>query len=839
MRKVNTDNLFYGEVLIDRHVWVDVTTRGMKEDGEKSDDPRAEYNHKAILQVTNWRYLFTILENGIDSHKVYWDFSWSDIKEISSSNTWMTITLKDKSTISIRHEEARIASVKLWALGEAIKNEEKKGAGDGDAWKQSSFINLTCETIIPHLGDWALILRSYGISFRKGEKPKRLEWDHSLSIDIVNRAFSRKNVEKLKEVDAENHKSAWSDEIEKDETDVTTGIQGARETSENKHKVSTVNRIVDAWGDTIRPEASKNTTPETNKVKTDATRKPPHSDAGRHRRTPSQQKMINEINALIGLEEVKQRVTDIVNLASINDERKRQGLSVPVMSLHMVFTGNPGTGKTTIARMLGDIFKSLGLLSKGHFTEIDRPGLVGGYLGQTAIKTTSVLESALGGILFIDEAYSLSPGLDGDQFGQEAIDTILSFMENNRDDLVVIVAGYTDEMNSFISSNPGLKSRFNTFINFADYSPEEMKKIFLSMAYKDKYIVNGICDAGLDEIFSRLAARAGKGFGNGREVRNVYERTLLMQNRRLMTLDELDKHKLVEILPCDLPLQSSKGIKTEAIQEHGVYHQNIDSLVGISSVKEEIKKIIDMARVSRMRSEAGLSIISPSLHMVFTGSPGTGKTTVARCLAKELYDLGILARNQIVEVSRNDLVAGYLGQTAIKTTKTLDNALGGILFIDEAYSLNQTDNGASDSFGIEAIDTILKYMEDNKDSLMVIVAGYEQQMSRFLGSNPGLASRFNRYIHFDDYTDTELIEVFKSMALSKQYVIDAGAYGAIQSAMSTLRNHEGDNFSNARGVRNLFEKSIEKQASRIVNINNATLEEIQLITSQDIPIHST
>ena len=834
MRKVNTDNLFYGEVLVDRHVWVDVTTRGMKEDGEKSENSRAEYNHKAILQVTNWRFLFTIVEGGIGSHKVYWDFSWSDIKEISSSNTWIKLTLKDASTISIRHEDAPIASVKLWAFGEAIKTEEKNGDREGDVWKQGSFINLTCETIIPRLGDWALILRSYGISFSKGEKPKRLEWDRSLSIDIVNRAFSRKNLEKLKEKDEENYKSAWSGEIEKDDTDDTKEIQRAREKLESEHNVSTVNRVDDIWGDTIRPEATKNTAPATNKVKADTTRKQPYSDTGRHRRSPSQQRVINEINALIGLDEVKQRVTDIVNLASINDERRRQGLSVPVMSLHMIFTGNPGTGKTTIARMLGNAFKSLGLLSKGHFTEIDRAGLVGGYLGQTAIKTTGVLESALGGILFIDEAYSLSPGLDGDQFGQEAIDTILSFMENHRDDLVVIAAGYTDEMNDFVSSNPGLKSRFNTFINFADYNPEEMKKIFLSMAYEDKYIVNGICDASLDEIFSRFAARAGKGFGNGREVRNVYERTLLMQNRRLMTLDELDRHNLVEILPCDLPLQASRGMKSEAIQEYGVHQHNIDSLVGISSVKEEIKKIIDMARVSKMRSEAGLPIITPSLHMVFTGSPGTGKTTVARCLAKELYDLGILARNQIVEVSRADLVAGYLGQTAIKTTKILDNALGGILFIDEAYTLNQTYSAGSDSFGLEAIDTILKYMEDNKDSLMVIVAGYKQPMIRFLGSNPGLASRFNRHIHFDDYTDLELIEVFKSMALSNQYVIDAEAYAALQIAMSAFRSHEGDNFSNARAVRNLFEKSIEKQASRIVKINNASLEEIKLLTAEDI-----
>ena len=292
---------------------------------------------------------------------------------------------------------------------------------------------------------------------------------------------------------------------------------------------------------------------------------------------------------------------------------------------------------------------------------------------------------------------------------------------------------------------------------------------------------------------------------------------------------------MVEILPCDLPLHTntsksneSKGLRTDT------QRIAIGKLVGINVVKQEISRIIDMARVSKVRAEAGLPLVTPSLHMVFTGSPGTGKTTVARCLAQELYDMGVMARNQVVEVSRSELVAGYVGQTAIKTTKVLDTALGGILFINEAYTLNQTKGGSADPFGLEAIDTILKYMEDNKESIMVIVAGYKEEISDFLESNPGLSSRFNRFIHFPDYSDAELFEVFESMAKNNQYVIREDAIDLIAYAISMLRIRQGDKFSNARAVRNLFEKTIENQASRLIRTNQLSREEIETIIPEDV-----
>lgn len=835
MRRVNTDNLFFGEVLVERHVWIDVNTRGMTDEGEASADKRIEFNYKVIIQITNWRFLITILDGGISAHKGYWDFSWTDIRQVASSNYWVTLLLKDNSAISFRHDNAHMISIKLWATGEAIKAEKRHNAQGEDAGKQCQSINFSCETIVPYVVDWMSDLKCHGIMLNKGEKPQRVRHDNTLSIGLIARSFSKLNLERFK-VDATSRDTEKRTQTNRSETNRDNKKFSNKDNKSNfecnKKQLDNIwgsdeHNFVDHQDARIQePVKSRNAVGDLS-----------NNYTVRQRRSPSQQKVINEINALIGLDEVKERVIDIVNLVSINEERIKQGLNTPVMSLHMVFTGNPGTGKTTIARMLGSVFKSLGLLSKGHFVEVDRACLVGGFLGQTAIKASSVLESALGGVLFIDEAYALSPGLEGDQFGQEAIDTILAFMENHRDDIVVIAAGYTDEMNDFINSNPGLKSRFNTFIHFSDYSSDEMKKIFLSMAHSDKYIVNSICDAGLDEIFSNLSARSGKGFGNGREVRNIYEKALLMQNRRLVTLDKLGRNQLIEILPCDLPLPLS-SLKSQTQKNKSVERSrfDIDSLIGITSAKNEIKKIVDMVRVTKIRSEAGMPPMSPSLHMVFTGSPGTGKTTVARCLSQELYELGILARNQIVEVSRSDLVAGYLGQTAIKTTKILDSALGGILFIDEAYTLNQAHSGGIDTFGLESIDTILKYMEDNKDSLMIIVAGYQQHMIRFLESNPGLASRFNRYIHFDDYDDMELLEVFKSLAESNHYKIKDDAYEAIRTAITVLRQREHKNFSYARGIRNLFEKTIENQATRLVRIIDPSRDEIQLLISEDIVI---
>lgn len=250
-----------------------------------------------------------------------------------------------------------------------------------------------------------------------------------------------------------------------------------------------------------------------------------------------------ELNGLIGLNEVKKEVTSLVNLIQIQRMRAEMGLVIPDISHHLVFTGNPGTGKTTVARIIGKLYHAIGILSKGHFIEVDRSGLVAGYVGQTAIKTIEVIESALGGVLFIDEAYSLYSE-SGNDFGHEAIDTLLKAMEDHRDNFVVIVAGYESLMPQFINSNPGLKSRFNKYINFLDYNKDELMAIFQQLLEKNQYIIDYDAGSALSEYFTKVYTYRDSNFGNGRVVRNIFEKVISSQANRLVHSTALSESNL-------------------------------------------------------------------------------------------------------------------------------------------------------------------------------------------------------------------------------------------------------------------------------------------------------
>jgi len=264
--------------------------------------------------------------------------------------------------------------------------------------------------------------------------------------------------------------------------------------------------------------------------------------------------LVNNLNTLIGLDGVKTEVTQLVNFLKFQQMRKAKGLSAPQQSLHMVFTGNPGTGKTTIARLIAQIYNSLGILSRGQFVETDHSGLVAAYVGQTALKVQEVVQSALGGVLFIDEAYSLTGNGQGqDHYGTEAVNTLLKLMEDHRDDLIVIVAGYTEPMQKFIRSNPGLQSRFNKFLHFDDYAPAELTEIFRHFAASGDYTLHPATELKLTNVFAALHARRDETFGNARLARNLFEKAINAHANRMVSAGAVDEAGLVTLYPEDIP----------------------------------------------------------------------------------------------------------------------------------------------------------------------------------------------------------------------------------------------------------------------------------------------
>jgi len=578
--------------------------------------------------------------------------------------------------------------------------------------------------------------------------------------------------------------------------------------------------------------------------------------------------VLDELDQMIGLGAVKEEVNKLLAGIEIERKRREQGLPLARISRHLVFTGPPGVGKTEIARALGEIYRSLNVLRKGHVVEVQRSDLVAGYIGQTAMKTLDKCKEALDGILFIDEAYSLAGQATaiGD-FGREAIDTLLKYMEDNRDRIMVIAAGYPNEMRRFIASNPGVASRFSRTIEFPSYTAKELAAILRLMAKRQR---EELPDELEHSLIPWIESRSrSEGWGNAREMRNLLEKVREAQSLRLAADPSADITKIemadfesagvpwvhtraptppppppppvapelaLVVQPTSVapappaaapsPRAGRRLTVTPTTSPERTIDQALDHLeemVGLAPVKEEVNKLMAALEVERMRREEGLAIAPISRHMVFTGPPGVGKTEVARGLGEIYRSLNVLRKGHLVETDRSGLVARYIGQTAPKTLDKCKEALDGILFIDEAYSLA---TGSSEDFGRESIDALLKFMEDNRDRIVVIVAGYPNEMRAFIGSNPGLASRFTKTIAFPPYTADELAAMVRLMAKRQNYVLPDELETKLKPWIKIgMRNKT---WGNAREMRTLLERAREAQALRIAANPSADIRRLEM-----------
>jgi SpoVK/Ycf46/Vps4 family AAA+-type ATPase len=553
---------------------------------------------------------------------------------------------------------------------------------------------------------------------------------------------------------------------------------------------------------------------------------------------------MTELTAMIGLAAVKEQVRSIT--ASVEAARRRaiagHGTEKPMQ--HFVFLGPPGTGKTAVARVVAKIFYAFGLLDSPAVVDAQRADLVGEYLGATAIKTNELIDSALGGVLFIDEAYSLVNESDGqgDRFGNEAVQALIKRAEDDRENLIIILAGYERQMESFLASNPGLNSRFGLRVKFPTYSPAELMALAETAMQGHGELLDPDARPVLRRMFEEIARRRlADELGNGRFVRSLLARAGQQRDVRVMAGPaEPSATELVTIRGQDLELAHAeltarfRGYTDTPRVEDAL--AELDALVGLEPVKRQVHEIVAQLRVARLRDRQGLASQPPSRHFVFTGPPGTGKTTVARIIGRIFAALGLLVRPEVIEAHRADLVGEHLGSTAIKTSKLVDSAMGGVLFIDEAYALYNDAYSGGDAFGSEAIATLLKRAEDDRERLVVILAGYTDDMDKLLRSNPGLASRFSTRIGFPSYTSAELTEIAQVIAAQAGDTYDADAVPVLQSIFTqAVDTGRIDTLGNGRFARSLFERAC---ASRDVRVSlqgeAATAADLTTVLAADL-----
>ncbi|MDD2246083.1 MAG: AAA family ATPase [Proteiniphilum sp.] len=548
--------------------------------------------------------------------------------------------------------------------------------------------------------------------------------------------------------------------------------------------------------------------------------------------------ILTELDQFIGMDSVKSEIRKLATKLMMDKKMQEKGFAeAELTNVHIVLTGNPGTGKTTIANKLGEIFKAIGLLPSNRVVVKEPKDILSSIVNDSAKRMDKACDEAMGATLLIDEAYNLAK-VDSvgnvDETGRQAVEALMTRMSNDAGKFVVIVAGYKNEVDRFIQkANPGLDRRFTTRLHIEDYTASQLVDIYKLNAKKSKLILTQEAEERLHKLVNRMVDTKKANFGNAGEMIKVLTETKTRKANRLAEMIkqgiDITKEIYQTIEAGDIPYDEPKALVKDD------YLKDLNQLIGLENVKNEVRQVAGYIEVERAKAaRLGKKFQGLADHYLFVGNPGTGKTTVARIMADILYALDVLPTNKLVETARDGLVDMFQGHTAQKTKEVFQSAMGGVLFIDEAYALKQSDG---DSFGQEAIDTLLKLMEDNRGKIICIAAGYPYEIEQWLNTNSGLKHRFTKTIDFDDYNGNELSQIFLMKAQKDQLILTPEAEKIMRNYFNDLYEKRDENFANARQVNKYFAAVKTNQSIRIQKIMNQPdfdADNFKLLVAEDM-----
>ncbi len=539
--------------------------------------------------------------------------------------------------------------------------------------------------------------------------------------------------------------------------------------------------------------------------------------------------VIREFDRYVGVDDIKAAIRKIA--LGVEEARARGGEAAAAGSVrsHFVFVGNPGTGKTTVARLFAEALSAMGALPSGHLVEVDRGKLVSQYVGETPKIMRKAVSDAMGGVLFIDEAYSLWSG-EGDSAGQQAVDTLLKDCEDLRGKFVCLLAGYPVEMQRFMGANPGMARRFDRTIEFRDYTGPELTRIFRNMAAAVPVALDADADSQIGPFFDKMYATRGARFGNAGTVRNTLD-TALGRMR-----DRLEASRAAGAAPSEAVLTMADIDGAASRRSVDDILASFDDLIGMSDVKRQIEGIAKRVRLNRRRIESGRGRATvDNIHIVITGNPGTGKTTVATRLGQVFKSIGVLPTDRVIVKKKEDILDSYSNSAGKNMRKAVDDAMGGILFIDEAYTLLPVGTpGTVHADGAEAVNALMTCMSERAGQFITVIAGYKTEIDEFIrNANPGLERRFTHRIHIPDYSADELCAIYMQQADKNGFTLTDEAARRLRLRIEEMVTAKDEKFGNAGTMIKLFEQTVERQADRVDP--DADDEALFTIEAADIP----